>query len=150
MTALYRASKPPFSVVFCNLLGFLEVRQTIVVKTFLLLQGKLHLMPIQGCLPFVTPIGGWAPSQSPVLPYSTEHPPLSSAAIVYITRLIPLPQPLKTVALPTNQGFNPRVLFPQQSLAVYDKTRRESLQFSPGRGFHFQLYIFFSWHYTYV
>lgn len=77
MTALYWASKPPFSVVFCNLLGLLEVRQTFVVKTFLLLQGKLLLMPSQSCLPFVTPIGGWAPSQSPVLPYSTEHPPLS-------------------------------------------------------------------------
>lgn len=51
--------------------------------------------------------------------------------------LIHLPQPLKIVALVMNQDFNPSL---QQSLAVHEDTEGESLQFSPGYGFHLQLW----------
>lgn len=116
--------------------------QTFIVKTFLLLQEKVHLTPSQDCLSSAAPTGRWAPSPSPVLPYSTEHPPLSLCSNGLHNTSDPSATATETVALPVNQDFNPRVSLPQQSLAVYGDTKGERLQFSLGYGFHFQLCFF--------
>lgn len=39
-----------------------------------------------------------------------------------------------------NQDFNSRLPFLQESLAVHEDTKEERLQFSPGYGFHLQLW----------
>lgn len=76
MAAQYQDSKPAILRRFLRSSWVAGSYANVGSKNLLLLRGKLHPVPRHDCLPAVTPTGRWVPSQPPVVPYSTEHPPL--------------------------------------------------------------------------